>query len=568
MSKIIGIDLGTTNSLAAVVVDGTPQIVPDGDRHLVPSVVGLSANGEILVGQAAKNQYVLYPNRTIKSIKRKMGSEKKILLGKDEYSPQEISAFILKKLKTNAERYLGETVEKAVITVPAYFNDAQRQATKDAGEIAGLEVVRIINEPTAAALVYGLDKEDEQVAMVYDLGGGTFDVSIVEINSGVVEVRASHGNNQLGGDDFDRLLVDHLVKDFMEKYNIDLEDDSKALARLFKAGESAKIHLSDYPFAAIAEEFIAKKRFKALHLKKELSREEFNSMIHSLVYSTLDSIDIALGDAGLKPADVHKILMVGGSTRIPLVWDVVEEKMGKQPHSEIDPEECVAMGAAIQGAIIAGEDVDAVLVDVTPYSIGIETAEFKFGDIYDDRYSIIIKKNTVIPVSKSEVYYTFHPEQTAAEVKVYQGERKTASDNILLGSFLFDNIPISKEGNVAEFVIQFDLDVNGILHVSATHKDSGRKEGISVKTSQIKLSDEEKQDAKDKLSSLEISEQDDALPLLNKAESLLKDLDDTAEKEELERLVQKVKTNAREDEEAFEQSKEELLQKLFELEEA
>ncbi|NOY58521.1 MAG: Hsp70 family protein [Calditrichaeota bacterium] len=566
MSKIIGIDLGTTNSLAAVVLEGTPQIIPDGEQHLVPSVVGLSSNGEILVGQAAKNQYVLYPNSTVKSIKRKMGSEKKVLLGKDEYLPQEISAFILKKLKKNAEKYLGEAVEKAVITVPAYFNDAQRQATKDAGEIAGLEVVRIINEPTAAALVYGLDKEEEQVAMVYDLGGGTFDVSIVEINSGVVEVRASHGNNQLGGDDFDRLLVDHLVKNFMEKYNIDLEDDSKALARLFKAGESAKIHLSDYPFAAIAEEFIAKKRFKALHLKKELSREDFNSMIHSLVYSTVDSIEIALNDAGLKPADVHKILMVGGSTRIPLVWDVVEEKMGRQPHAEIDPEECVAMGAAIQGAIIAGEDVDAVLVDVTPYSIGIETAEFKFGNIYDDRYSIIIKKNTVIPVSKSEAYYTMHPEQTSAEVKVYQGEKKTASDNILLGSFTFDNIPISKTEEPAEFIIQFDLDVNGILHVSATHKDSGRKEGISVKTSQIKLSDEEKLNAKDKLSSLEISEQDIAFPLLNKAESLLRNLDDIVEREELDRLVQKVRTTAREDEKAFEQSKEELLQKLFELE--
>ena len=566
MSKIIGIDLGTTNSLAAVVLDGTPRIIPDGEQHLVPSVVALSANGEILVGQTAKNQYVLYPNRTVKSIKRKMGSEKKVLLGKDEYSPQEISAFILKKLKKNAEKYLGEAVEKAVITVPAYFNDAQRQATKDAGEIAGLEVVRIINEPTAAALVYGLDKEEEQVTMVYDLGGGTFDVSIVEIDSGVVEVRASHGNNQLGGDDFDRLLVDHLVKDFMEKYNIDLEDDSKALARLFKAGESAKIRLSDYPFAAIAEEFITKKRFKALHLKTELSREDFNSMIHSLVRSTVDSIDIALDDAGLKPVDVHKILMVGGSTRIPLVWDVVEDKMGRQPHAEIDPDECVAMGAAIQGAIIAGEDVDAVLVDVTPYSIGIETAEFKFGNIYDDRYSIIIKKNTVIPVSKSEAYYTMHPEQTSAEVKVYQGERKTASDNILLGSFTFDNIPISKTEEPAEFIIQFDLDVNGILHVSATHKDSGRKEGISVKTSQIKLSDEEKLNAKDKLSSLEISEQDIAFPLLNKAESLLRDLDDIVEREELDRLVQKVRTTAREDEKAFEQSKEELLQKLFELE--
>ena len=567
MSKIIGMDLGTTNSLVAAVIDGKPQIFQDGKQRLIPSVVGLSPDDELLVGQAAKNQYVLYPDRTVRSVKRKMGSEEVVRLGDEEYTPQEISAFILKKLKKLAEDSLGEPVEKAVITVPAYFSDAQRQATKDAGEIAGLEVMRIINEPTAAALAYGLDKEDEQMVMVYDLGGGTFDVSIVEINSGVVEVKASHGNNHLGGDDFDEKVVDKLVSEFQEDHKVNLKENEKSLARVYRAAEAAKIRLSDHPYAQVLEEFIAKRRLTSLHLKADLSREAFNSMINPLVRSTVDSITSALGDAGLEPSDIHKILMVGGSTRIPLVWDVVYEKMEKELHSEINPDECVALGAAIQGAIIAGEDVDAILIDVTPYSLGIRVAEFKFGMIYDDHNSIIIRRNTVIPVSKSQVYYTMHPDQTVAEVEVYQGEKRTASGNILLGSFTFENIPRSKDGKVAEFVIQFDFDVDGILHVSATHKDSGRKEAISIRTSRIKLSETEKQEAKEKLSSMELVEDHEITPLLKKAEQLLEKLPANQNRDELKQLVVDARNAVKEeDTQVLDDLKEELLDKLFELE--
>ena len=567
MSKIIGIDLGTTNSEVAVVINGKPQIIADGNQRLIPSVVGLSAEGELLVGQAAKNQYVLYPDRTIKSIKRKMGSQETVRLGDHEYTPQEISAFILKKLRKVAEDYLGESVEKAVITVPAYFSDAQRQATKDAGEIAGLEVVRIINEPTAAALAYGTDREEDQVVMVYDLGGGTFDVSIVEISSGVVEVKASHGNNHLGGDDFDEKIIEHLASEFLKSSQVDLKKDLKAMARICKAAEAAKIELSSHPYALVQEEFIAKLDSGPRHLKNELSRQDFNTMIDSLVCSTRVSIGLALDDAGLEPRDIHKILMVGGSTRIPLVWDVVYEKMEQAPRSEINPDECVALGAAIQAAIIAGEEVDAVLVDVTPYSLGMAVAEFKFGNWYDDRYSIVIRRNTVIPVSKSEGYSTMYPGQTKAEVIVYQGEHKTASENVLLGSFLFENIPNSGDDREAEFIIQFDLDVDGILHVSATHKDSGRKEQISIKTSQIKLSEQQKRDAATKLASFELAEDDEVMPLLKKAKRLLKTLPDKEGKTELAEIVADIEKAIQEGERQFvEDLKETMLDKMFELE--
>ena len=567
MSKIIGIDLGTTNSLAAVVVDGIPQIIPDGDQHLVPSVVGLSADGELLVGQAAKNQYTLFPEKTVKSVKRKMGSAETILLGDKEYKPQEISAIILRRLKKIAEDFLEESVERAVITVPAYFSDAQRQATKDAGEIAGLEVVRIINEPTAASLAHSLNKEEDQLVMVYDLGGGTFDVSVVEINSGIVEVRASHGNNHLGGDDFDAKIVESLIRDFEQTHNIDLSGDMKSFARLNRAAEEAKISLSDQPFTQIVEEFIAKRKNKSLHINTEFSRNSFNDMIDPLVRSTLDSIKTALDDSELKPEAIEKVLMVGGSTRIPLVAEVVKEMMEKELHSEINPDECVAIGAAIQAAIIAGENVDSILVDVTPYSLGIEVVEVEFGNIREDRYSVILRKNTVIPVTKSEVYYTMHPLQTKVEIDVFQGEHKTASKNILLGSFVFENIPVSLDDKPAELIVRFDLDINGILHVSATHKDSGKKEQITVKTSQIKLSETEKEEARNKILSMGLSSDSAITTLINKAQKLTAEMQDGDDKDRLEMLIAKIKNAVRKNNpDDLENLKEKLLDKLFELE--
>jgi len=430
-----------------------------------------------------------------------------------------------------------------------------------------LEVVRIINEPTAAALAYGADKEEDHVVMVYDLGGGTFDVSIVEINSGVVEVKASHGNNHLGGDDFDEKIINHLVSEFLKSSQVDLKKDPKSLARIYKAAEAAKIKLSSHPFASIQEEFIAKRDSGPLHLKNELSRQEFTAMIESLVRSTEASMELSLNDAELKPKDIHKVLMVGGSTRIPLVWDVVYNKMEQEPRSEINPDECVALGAAIQAGIIAGEEVDAVLVDVTPYSLGMAVMEYKFGDWYDDRFSIVIRRNTVIPVSKSEVYYTMHPQQTKAKVDVYQGEHKTASENVLLGSFLFENIPPSRDESEAEFIIQFDLDVDGLLHVSAMHKDTGRKEQISIKTSQAKLSEQEKQDATAKIASFKLAEDGEVMPLVKKAKKLLKTLPDSEGKAELAEILDDLEAAVKEGErQIVEDLKETLLDKMFELE--
>jgi molecular chaperone DnaK len=566
VSKIIGIDLGTTNSEVAVVVDGKPQIIPDGKQRLIPSVVGLSPDGELLVGQTAKNQYMLYPDRTVKSIKRKMGSDYSVKLGDKSYSPQEISAFILKKLKQMAENFLNEPVEKAVITVPAYFNDAQRQATKDAGEIAGLEVVRIINEPTAAALAFGINKSENQTVLVYDLGGGTFDVSIVELNDGVIEVKASHGNNYLGGDDFDKKIADFLMEDFQKLHQINLADNSKAIARIHKASEAAKIKLSVQPFTQLTEEFLAKKNSTPLHLQTELSREEFNAMIQKLVESTGDSIDKALKDSECSFRELDKVLLVGGSTRIPMIWDFVRDKTGQEPHSEINPDECVALGAAIEGAIIAGEDVDAILVDVTPYSMGIEIAEVKFGKIYTDRYSVLIHRNTVIPVSKSEVYYTMHPEQDQVDIMVYQGESKTASDNILLGEYSFKDIPATQEDKNKEIIVQFDFDIDGILHVSSTHKESGKKESISINASKQRLSDREKELAQAEMSEAIITEEDEIDLLIKQAEVLLEKVEDQNVAGELRKLILNIlEARERQDSEKVEDLKEALLDKMYEL---
>ncbi len=494
--KIMGMDLGTTNSEVAVIEDGLPVVISDGDdRQIIPSVVGVSPTGEILVGIEALNQYVVSPEKTVRSIKRDMGTKKRVKMAGQKYSPQEISAFILRKLKEIAELKLGE-VQKAVITVPAYFSDAQRQATKDAGEIAGLEVVRIINEPTAAALAYGIDKVEDRFILVYDLGGGTFDVSVVELNSGIVEVRASHGNTHLGGDDFDQRIVDYVVREFKQEHGVDLKGNRQAMARLTRAAEGAKVELSNRPFATIREEFIAMTKKDMLNLDMEISRNQFDDMIRPLVAPTLDAMKTALGEAGLKARDIDEVLMVGGSTRIPLVIDMVADWMGQQPRLDMNPELCVTMGAAVQAGIIAGEPIDAILVDVTSHSLGIAVATVMAGMLMDDRFSTIIRRNTTIPVSASEVYSTLHDRQDAVEIEVYQGEKATASENTSLGKFMF-SVPPAPAG-VPQIVVTFDYDVNGIVHVSASDKKTGKEKRITVTTAPERLTEEEKSDAIDR----------------------------------------------------------------------
>jgi molecular chaperone DnaK len=489
MSTIIGIDLGTTFSATALVRDGVPDVVPHGDERIMPSVVSLSPEGHLLVGTPARNQHVLYPEQTVRSIKRKMGQDVRVTLGEQSYTPQEISAIILRELKRGVEAQLGEPVSGAVITVPAFFSDAARQATREAGEIAGFTVERIINEPTAAALAYGLDRYGErQMVAVYDLGGGTFDVSIIELDAGVVEVRASHGNTQLGGDDFDERLVSYFAERFEQDHGIDPRSDRRALARLTRAAEAAKITLSSEPFARVREEYLLTEQGRPLHLDVELSRVEFEDLIGDLVAGTLVSLDDALRDAGLDIGELDRILLVGGSTRIPLVWRMVHEHTGIEPEIAVNPDEAVALGAAVQAAIVAGEPIDAILVDVTPHSLGIEVAEWQFGELVTDRYSVIIQRNTTIPTSRSEVYSALHPGQTAIEIKVYQGELPVASRNTLLGEFMFEDLRSEVAGQPPRVTVQFDFDVNGMLHVSAIDRGSGKQARMSVKASRAQLS--------------------------------------------------------------------------------
>lgn len=487
---IIGIDLGTTFSAAGMVQNGTPHIVPQGDERIIPSVVGVTPAGALLVGTPARNQFALYPEHTIKSIKRKMGQDVKVELGERSYSPQEISAIILRELKRNVEQQLGQTVTGAVITVPAFFSDAARQATREAGEIAGFTVERIINEPTAAALAYGLDRyTDRQMVAVYDLGGGTFDVSVIELDAGVVEVRASHGNTQLGGDDFDERLLNFLAERFIQDHEgHDPRQDRRALARLTHAAEAAKITLSSQPFVRVREEYLLTANGVPLHLDVEVSRLEFEDMIGDLLEGTLHSLDAALSDAGIQASDLDRILLVGGSTRIPLVWQMLREHTGLEPEIAINPDEAVALGAAVQAAIIAGEPLDAILVDVTPHSLGIEVAEWQFGQLIPDRYSVIIHRNTTIPTSRSEVYSALSPSQTAIEIKVYQGEHPVASHNTLLGEFMFDHLRPEVPGQPPRITVQFDFDVNGLLHVSAVDRGSGKQANMSVKAARTQLS--------------------------------------------------------------------------------
>ena len=475
MSKIIGIDLGTTNSCVAVMEGGNAVVITNSEgARTTPSVVGFSKTGERLVGQVAKRQAVANPDKTIASIKRHMGSDYKVNIDGKDFTPQQISAMILQKLKADAESYLGETVTEAVITVPAYFTDAQRQATKDAGQIAGLTVKRIINEPTAAALSYGIDKENDQKVMVYDLGGGTFDVSIIEMGDGVQQVLATAGNNRLGGDDFDERIINWMVEEFKKAEGIDLRGDKIAMQRLKDEAEKAKIMLSSTPSAPINLPFITADATGPKHLDLTLSQAKFNELTSDLVQATMGPVKQALADSGLKASELDKVLMVGGSSRIPAVQEAVKDFIGKEPFKGINPDECVALGAAIQGGVLGGDVTGLLLLDVTPLSLGIETA----GGVC----TRMIERNTTIPTKKSQIFSTYADNQSAVDINILQGEREFAKDNKQLGMFRLDGIAPAPRG-VPQIEVTFDIDANGIVHVSAKDLGTGKEQNISITAS-------------------------------------------------------------------------------------
>ena len=475
---IVGIDLGTTNSSVAIVENGRVTVIKDDDSAIVPSMVGITEDGRLLVGQPARNQYVAFPERTVRSIKRKMGTDEIVNLGGKLCSPPEISAIILKRLKQIAENHLHGDVKKAVITVPAYFSDAQRQATRLAGEIAGLEVVRIINEPTAAALAYETGTQQSKNILVYDLGGGTFDVSIVSLQMGVVEVLSSHGNNHLGGDDFDHCIVQYLLEKLRER-GVDAENDAKAMARLTRSAENAKIHLSNYPFAVVREEFLTDHNGQPVHLEEELERHEYEALIEDYIHETLDAVHIALEGANLQVQDIDEILLVGGSTRTPMVQERLTSIFSKAPRGEINPDLCVAMGAAIQGATIAGESISSVLVDITPYTFGTSAIDWRESKgYYPYCYVPIIKKNSALPTTRQEVFYTNHDGQLQVEVNIYQGEDPDALNNIRIGQFRVEGLSDVPSGNPV--LLELSLDVNGILKVTASEKSTGLKKTVTI----------------------------------------------------------------------------------------
>lgn len=475
---IVGIDLGTTNSEIAVVHKGQVEVLGENGEKILPSVVGLDPAGRLLVGTPARNQWILAPERTVRSIKRKMGQDVKVPLGAQLHTPQEISAIILRTLKERAERQLGRPVRKAVITVPAFFNEIQREATREAGELAGLEVVRIINEPTAAALTYEAHADRCERLLVYDLGGGTFDVSIVQVERDVVEVLASHGDTHLGGDDFDQLLLDDVCGEFLKEHGVDLRQSPVSKSRTLQAVEAAKIRLSDEAFTTIAEEFIAEKDRTPLHLRREIQRAEYEELIENLLQKTLDCVDASLSDAGLHARQIDKVILVGGASRTPLVRQLLEERLGQPVHAEVHPELCVAMGAAIQGAMIAGLDAGPVLVDITPHTLGVAVLEMVDGFPSPFAFSPVIQRNTPLPASRSELYFTSSDRQEKAQIEVYQGENKDVRFNDLVGEFTLEGLAEVDAGN--PILVRFDLDLDGILKVTAREKATGLEKQLVI----------------------------------------------------------------------------------------